>query len=309
MLLDPLEQRAVSSLGWVEHGGIWMLDIQSGEVRVEALGEAKYLTLCAGRERLFSVIQNFNDGRVHITAHSFADPPSVLGRCIVEPDRCEVEGALDPWTYLPRHYVAYLERAAWKDFGLISVGRDGSVSAAPFDLYDDSYDKGYQGIIGAVASPTSDELLVSVQRSSSIVICTSEGHKTGHFDLAKSHGNPKLVFRGVKELWADDYDTLLVLDSRNWRVCRSRKLQDASSGTAQFIGQFAFTRDESYCAVARPFSGDVLVLDPDTLKTRFRAKLGGQPLEVAILHDRRVFARDWKTGALLHGVAQRAWFA
>jgi len=73
----------------------------------------------------------------------------------------------------------------------------------------------------------------------------------------------------------------------------------------QFIGQFAFDADEQVCAVARPFSGDVVGLDPKTLELRYRAELGKQPLEVAVLRDLRVFARDWKTGEILKGALGR----
>jgi hypothetical protein len=92
-------------------------------------------------------------------------------------------------------------------------------------------------------------------------------------------------------------------------VERSRKLQEAASGTAQFIGAFAFDEAETLCAIARPFSGDIVGIDPDTLRTKYRAKVGSQPLEVALLRDRRVFARDWKTGNLLTAELSRAWFA
>lgn len=128
--------------------------------------------------------------------------------------------------------------------------------------------------------------------------------------LSGGHGNPELFFRRrAAELWAADYDTLIKLESTLWRVVRSRKLQKAASGTAQFIGEFSFDANETLCAVARPFSGDIVGIDPDTMRTKYRAKVGSQPIEVALLRDRRVFARDWQTGSLLAGKLSRAWFS
>ena len=175
-----------------------------------------------------------------------------------------------------------------------------------FEWYDDSYDKLYQGIVGVTEIPDSDLVLVSVQRSSTLIIYDPNARrKVGEFSLSNGHGNPTLHFRGPGELWAADYDTLLKIEPGSWRVLESRRLQDAAAGTAQFIGEFAFNRDEAICAVARPFAGDVIGLDPKTFRTRYQAKIGGQPLEVAVLDDRRVYARDWKSGRLLQGSLRR----
>jgi hypothetical protein len=55
------------------------------------------------------------------------------------------------------------------------------------------------------------------------------------------------------------------------------------------------------CAVGRPFSRDVLGIDSESFAVTSRADLGEQPLDVALLSDGRVFARDWKSGCRLHG--------
>jgi len=71
------------------------------------------------------------------------------------------------------------------------------------------------------------------------------------------------------------------------------------TGTKQFMGHFSFDADESPCAVARPFSRDVLGVEPTTLQTRFQCALDGQPIKALALPDGSVNARDWKSGALL----------
>jgi len=73
------------------------------------------------------------------------------------------------------------------------------------------------------------------------------------------------------------------------------------TGTKQFMGHFSFDADESPCAVARPFSRDVLGVEPTTLQTRFQCALDGQPIKALALPDGSVNARDWKSGALLRG--------
>ena len=93
------------------------------------------------------------------------------------------------------------------------------------------------------------------------------------------------------------------------QVKSSRRMQASLSGTMQFIGSWSFNEDESLCLVPRPYSGDVLAISTDNLRTRYKAALGGQPLEATTLDDHRVIARDWKTGHLLKGSFRRTWFS
>jgi len=311
VLADPEERTVVSSLGWVDGGTIWVLDVATGRTRSLRVGDAKYLSLHAGRSGHFAAVHHYDADRLVITAHSFSQPDEVLSRCIVSQDDRGIEGSPSPWQHLPRHYVAYLVQPAWSEFALVTVDTSGAVTLQTFEWYDDSYDKGYQGIVGVTEIPDSKLVLVSVQRSSKPILYDPDARrKVGELVLSESHGNPSLYFRRAQsELWAEDYDTLLRVEPGSWRILQSRKLQEAAAGPAQFIGQFTFNSDESICAVARPFSGDVIGLNPKNLRTKYRAKLGRQPLEVALLRDRRVFARDWKSGDLLQGSLRRVWAA
>src|SRR5262249_558206 len=145
--------------------------------------------------------------------------------------------------------------------------------------------------------------MISVSRSSRVILHDLEtGGQRGFVDLANRLGNPKLEFRDERrEIWASDYDTLVVIKTEGWRVVRKARLQSAFAGTQQFIGDFSFASDAEICAVARPFSGDVIGIDTATLKINCSAKLGRQPIEVAALRDGDIIARDWKTGDLLRG--------
>lgn len=310
MLTDPAERFVVSSLGWIDGNALWILDVRSSQASVVQIGDGKYLSLHRGSAGHFAVAHHYDGDRLAITAHSFDAPSAVLSRVIISGESRRFEGPLEPWSNVPQFYVAYLVQPGWSDFALVSIGREGP-TLQTFDWFDDSYDKGYQGVIGVTEIPNSRQLLVSVQRSSKVILYDPVARqKCGEVVLSGGHGNPSLLFRShVAELWADDYDTVVKVDPNTWRVVRSRKLQEAASGTAQFIGQYSFDAAESLCAVARPFSGDIVGIDPDTLRTKYRAKVGSQPLEVALLRDRRIFARDWRTGNLLTAELGRAWFA
>ena len=303
MITDPQEQNVISSLGWADQGSLWVYDVGTQRQHKHKLSDASYLSIRPGRDRYFAIVHHFDSGQVRVSAHNFDNPTVALGQFqFFGPDR-SFEGPLDPWQFLPAHYVSYLEQPDWNDYALISLDGEGGLSLQHFDWFDDSYDKGYQGIVGVVDVPNSENVIVSVQRSSRLILYSPVSRQAIRgIDLAGSRGNPRLQFSlNAEVLWADDYDTLLQLDPNNWEIRSQRKLQEAVRGAAQFIGNFSLNTDETLCAVPRPFSGDVLAVDPDDLGTRYHAELGRQPLEATILRDGRVVARDWQTGTLLEG--------
>ena len=118
--------------------------------------------------------------------------------------------------------------------------------------------------------------------------------------LANRHGNPEFYLRlAPEDFWVSDYDSLVKLHAQTLEVKRVERVQDAAPGTQQFIGKFCFNVDQSLCIVARPFSGDAVILDGDSMAQTQRIKLGRQPLDIGWLTDGRVVARDWKTGEFL----------
>ena len=303
----------VSSLGWVDRGALWAYSDASRKVRSIRLGAAKYLSFRAGTDDHFAVVHHGEDRVSEITVHRFPEVGQVLARAVIGVEDGVLSGDTDAFAHVPRHYIGSLTTPSWADFGLITIDVPrGRVLLSPFPWFDDrSYDKMYQGIVGVAEIPDSPLLLISIQRTSTVVIHDPvTSRKVGEVKVGDGGGNPTLYFRRrAPELWADDYDTLVRLDATTWRVLDRRRLQGAASGTRQFIGQFTMDAAEELCAVARPFSGDVVGVDVETFKVRLVADTPGQPLEVAMLAGNRVIARDWKSGALLTGEFRRKWWS
>jgi len=186
----------------------------------------------------------------------------------------------------------------------------GRIDVQRLEWYDGSYDKGYQGVVDVLDLSDGVSALVSVQRSSVLIVHNLEtGAKKGAIDLGGRGGNPRMEIReSGREIWASDYDTLVVLRTTDWKVDRSSLVQSSASGSQQFIGDFTFSPDEELCVIARPFSGDVVGIDLRSLKIKYSAKVGREPLEVAPIGQGEIVARDWKTGSLLRGFLKRRWF-
>lgn len=304
MIRSKDQMLLVSSLGWVDGGGIWILEGGSGRFSTQQLSDARYLSLHPGIDDHFSIVHHFDQDILEISVHSFSNPAKALAKVSLSSRGSSFEGDNKVWVKVPKSYVAYFKRPALEDFYLFLIEPiRPSAEAVVLDWYDDSYDKGYQGVIGVIEVPDEDKVIISIQRDSQPILYDLGKRKVlKKLSLAERSGNPTLRFtKDPKALWADDYDTLLRISSSDWSIQHSRRLQDAKSGCQQFIGAYSFNHDESLCTVARPFSGDVIALDTSTFEISHACILGHQPLQVSTLSDGRVYARDWKTGNLLQG--------
>ena len=312
MITNCAGTQAVCSLGWVHKGNLWVYKFGDRSPHIHRLSDSKYLSVKAGRNDFFSVVHHWDADRLEISAHHHSEPHRTISSMIF---RSLGRGGADAqviltgdnavWQELPHAYVGY----AFGDFHLFLVNPVGQASVQAFDWYDNAhYDKGYQGIVGVQEIPNSHLLIVSVQRDSNPVLYDPDIRKeVKKLSLAGRGGNPRFQVRiSASELWADDYDHIVKLDAMTLNVIETKQLQEAGTAGRQFIGEFALCGDERLCLVARPFNGDAIGLDCDSMRQTHRAALGKQPLVAGLLGDDTVVALDWKTGRFLHGKLRKA---
>jgi hypothetical protein len=208
---------------------------------------------------------------------------------------------MSAWSFLPKAYV--IEHLQ-ENYLFLLDWMHGTAEVQSLPWYTSSYDLMYQGILGVTEVPGSSLLIFSIQRDSEPVIYNpSTRTVTKKLKLGGDSGAPQLFFRrNAPELWASDYDTLVSLDSREWGILNRVKLEEGHSGMARSnIGKYCFTPDESLCLLARPHSGDVVGIDPNTFTVTRRIETGGQPEDVGLFHGGLVIARELGTGRLLQG--------
>ncbi len=305
MILNNDKSHAISTLGWVDKGFLWQYSLGQASPRCFAISDAKYLILHAGEDDLFAVVHHWEGSRLEITAHPYSNPQQTLSRLSLQrviphlSSKVELscEGDIHVWERLPAAYTGY----AFGDYQLIMPHAGLEQEVQTFAWFDDSYDKGYQGIVGVMEIPGSPLLIISIQRDSHPVLYDPVTQTAVRkLNLADRRGNP--LFQGrptAHELWATDYDAIVKLDAKSLDVKASKLLQQATSGTGQFIGEFCLDPSQSRCLVARPYSSDILILDANSLVETSRIKLGRQPLDLAMMADGTIIARDWKTGDFL----------
>lgn len=301
MIINSDGTQAVSTLGWVDKGALWVFAAGNMSPRRIELSTARYLSLKEGTDDFFAVMHHWDGDRFEISAHSHAEPDRAISRLSLQAairadaqPTVSFEGDLSAWTRLPKAFTGY----AFGDYRLLLTTHLPDTEVQTFGWFDNSYDKGYQGIIGVTEVPNTQLLIVSVQRDSAPVLYDPQRKQLiRKLKLADRHGNPEFRHRvSANELWATDYDFIVKLNGDGLATIGAAQLQDASPGTRQFIGKFCFNSDASLCWVARPFSGDAVALDVGSMRVVERVALGDQPLDIGILADGTVRARDWKTG-------------
>jgi hypothetical protein len=179
LLVDRAESRLLSNLGWIDHGSIWLLDIESGEIGLVRLGDGEYVRLHAGRGDLFAAALVSSSGTpwMTVTVRGAAAPDDVRARW--EAGTTRADGSPEDWSRVPTVFVGF-------DPGTrtyVSVSLDpssGAVETDPLEWFDDSYDWGYQAPIAVCRVPGSDLLLFSVQRSSDLVLYDPRTRRVQH---------------------------------------------------------------------------------------------------------------------------------
>lgn len=293
MFFDHHTQAAFGHLGWIDGGGLWTWDAATGQERRIPVPAARYVRIDHHAEGIVRL--TWIDGQTTV----------VSLRACATPDREQAR-----LTFGDRGYRFTGEASIWGEaFSLLFGdrlrlvdGRAQTVTVLDMSWFNDEvYDRGYQAPVDSLWLPDLGRVIVSVQRSSRLVeVDVAANAPIGFIDLADRGGNPRLARLSGNRFVASDYDVICLVDGQSGAVCSSPVLQPPlPPNTHQFIGDYAVHGDR--CAVARPFSGDVLLLDIEGFATRDSIQVGGQPLEVCFTSESAFVTRDWKTGIVRTG--------
>jgi hypothetical protein len=298
MIFDAETQTIVGNLGWVDKGMLWTFDLRSqteGHISVEG---AQYLTLRAGSNGLFGLVHHQSADQA-VSIRRVADPARELASFRYNKGQPTFQGDLDLWKQVDPAII--IQTSSGPRLRLVNVAEQRLVDVDLTWFTNGNYDLGYQGLVDCMSITATATIVVSVQRSSKLVLIDPNNDKPiGAIELADRGGNPALRKRTANDFLASDYDTLCRVDSRSFAVSQSAVLQGAAApNTRQFIGDYDI--GSGTCAVARPFTGDVLLLDSESFKVLGRAEVGGQPLAVCLISESSVLTRDWKTGRVSTG--------
>lgn len=287
---------ALDNLGWVDGGRLWKLDLEAKTESLIEVPGATHLALANGQAECFRVVHH-GDPTSRISVRSFQDPSSELAAVHRGPNGFEFTGDVGAWQYVDSAVVIDgdpIQRIACVDW------RAREVRALALSWFNgEAFDLGYQGLTGCLSLPGDRHVAVSVQRSSDLVIIDREdGGLVTTIRLGEHGGAGNMQLVSDSELLVTDYDALCRVDLVTRKVIARAVLQAATPPfTRQFIGEYTLI-DSGDIALARPFSGDIALVERDSLRLRGRQFVGGQPLTIACAADGTLVSRDWKSGEL-----------
>lgn len=298
MIYDPATDTVMGNLGWVDRGDLWLYSPSRGNEHRISVEGAEYLSVKPGLNGLFRLVHH-RTGKVSASVRPFANPDLELATMLFVEGRPVLRGDLERWLEVDAAMI--VQAPAGPRLIRVNVSRGEAVDLDLSWFNSDTYDLGYQGLVDCLSLPDLGLVVVSVQRSSELVLIDVEDNRrVDSVMLAGRGGNPLLTARSEREFAASDYDCLCLVSTKTRSAKVSRPLQAGTSGlTQQFIGDYYLADDR--CAVARPFSGDVVLLDLNTFEVRNRAPVVGQPLALCMISPSDFVTRDWKTGAAAVG--------
>ncbi|MHB8492271.1 MAG: hypothetical protein ACYDA6_08695 [Solirubrobacteraceae bacterium] len=104
MLVSEHETVVVSSMGWVDRGGVVVWDPASERTRTALLdSQASHLELLPGEGDLFAVVHH-HKGSYFVTARHLSDPSQVIARLDVDGLTAQLDGDRDVWSRLPQFF-------------------------------------------------------------------------------------------------------------------------------------------------------------------------------------------------------------
>lgn len=295
MIYDSTTDTVVGNLGWVDRGSLWVFNPREGSATLLPIEGASYLSLRGGPNGLFRVVHHHSSD-LGVSVRHAARPEIELASIRVDRGEPQFAGNSALWAEVDPSAIIQTRagpRLIWID------GASERVAALDLSWFNSStYDLDYQGLVDCLSLPGTGLVAVSVQRSSELVLIDPTANaRVGQISLAGRGGNPSLTPLPGTDLLASDYDSLCVVNLKTNAV-RSSALIQAPPGpnSQEFIGHYDVRN--AVCAVARPFSGDVLLLDLATFEVRARAPVEGQPLAVCMISESEFVTRDWKTGSV-----------
>lgn len=171
MLLSSDRKIAISNLGWVDKNSLWCFDEDSGQVRNVPLGDARYLSLYPSEEQsMFAVLHHYENNYFYYSIHRYDNPSQELCSAELSANGAIFKGNKELFAKVPRYLVTYYDPGNNPGFYLFLINhKESKILLDTFDWYDDSYDKGYQGITSTIEL-SNGSILVSIQRDSNPVL-------------------------------------------------------------------------------------------------------------------------------------------
>ena len=298
MIVNAKETRIVASFG--RYGNLRFYDVDKRREHTLSIGnESTVLMAYGGKEGLIVTLETASQSQLfELSARAIADPTEVLARIHVDGSSYKFEGDDKCWLSLPKYYYAFPN--------LITIENGTALSVDNLDKADyTSVNLRGEGFVGATPVPNTEFVLLSQVHDSNLVLYDPhKGKMLRTISLAERHSHPNVFFHpSGNEFWATDYDTVVRVEVEGWSKTGEFRIEFGDGRfDRRFIGYIAFRQDGEFCAVARPYSHDAVVMNAKSFTVVGRVELAGAPYDLALLSSGEIIAawyppHPWLTGS------------
>lgn len=308
MLVNKAGTRAIDSLSQVDGGNLWVYDMDASGPELLPVSRAKSISISSLANDLFCVSEDtairtswedaFLNVAFRLTARSISNPQRIVSQILIMNETVKVGGDRHVWGNKPLTVTPYVRRPKYDGYLLLLVNlQTESVESQQLDWWEDESGEGLEAVGGAFWLPNDGLLAIRIYRGGRVHVydpTTRNVVRTVQYGGESGSGDT-LIRRMKREVWLVDYGTLVCIDCTTWAA------KSVFHARGSFIGELAFTPDESLCVFPRTSSGEVFAINTETYEVMYHTTLGQYPWSLALLPDLRIIARDWQTGELLTG--------
>ena len=298
MIVSSDGLRAVAAL---EGAGLWTYDRRRRRTAVVDPTDGRPFLIREGTGA-FALLERV-DGGARVTVRDVREPLEVLASADLDADAWRFAGDNRQWARVPEH--------------VLLVDGDHRRLAR---LADDAavVDISELGPVHQVEMVPGSRLVVLAGPGALSVFDPVAGRELRHLQLAGGEQHPLVRFRNGEELWVNDVDTMLKIETRQWQVVDAAgsetaegaepraipvdpepvaagEAEDATASAGRF-GGWTWAGDGELCVVSRPGTGDVLVLDAVSMLPVAHGLVGGAPIDAALLGRNLVVAVEGDGG-------------
>jgi hypothetical protein len=278
---------------------LWRYDRRwRGVTMHQPYGDSAFTTI-DGLHHFAVVHQPEAGGEIEVTLRTAKDPATVLATARFV-DAWVFEGEPQLWGLVPEYVVTKQKDGT---NGLLRIEDDAEVDPL----------EGFDGAHVVVGVPDS-RLVVVGGPASYTVYDPVAARAIRRYELAGGNQAPSMKFRNGEELWLNDVDTMLKIETKQFEVIdaagsetsETSEIADPADGLpggagddSGGFGKWNFAAGNELCVVTRPEVADVLVLDTVSMLPVARGVFkSGRPTEALLLGRNSIVATDVSGAAL-----------
>lgn len=314
MIVNKTETKIVAGLTR-KRGDIWIYNVITAKTEHRILPGNLPFIIYHNNGDYFSIKRQFlNSNVVEVSIYNISSLRNSVALMCISDGIPTFQGDLTAWNNVPTSYMIYngIPGSAAGYALLVIIPEEQRVEIHPMTWYyvDDSYDPERTTPWDVLAVPSSTLTLISIEGAGGVVYDVATQKVVEKISLGGPGSNRRFYLRSHEnEIWTLSRSVLARLNAHSLKTEDILDLNDplryADGKThaphVEFGGELSFSLDGTMCAVSRPSNKDIISVDTKRFIVTQRAVVDGEPDEVAVLNDGRVFCLDRYTRTLMQG--------